>query len=151
MASRKPKSQPKSSGAREIEDARYEHPSGAWVAVKKITQPKETSAASPAQGGSTRSEGSGEDSSRSISVRMSTVVPGMSPWLPVTSKKTGYKIFVPLPIRLIQQIPDSEGGGCIVRGAEGDEATAKESIVQILDWLGGFPLGEGASSWAIAT
>lgn len=82
-------------------------------------------------------------------VRMSVVAPGMSAWLRVTSKKTGYLVFVPLPIRLIHQLPDSEGGGCIVRGAHGDEATATETIVEILDVLGGYPL-QGASAWSIA-
>lgn len=118
-----------------------------WIATKQQGGPKPSvDSAAPKKSAAAPKE----DSGRSISVRMATVVPGMSPWLPVTSKKTGYRVFVPLPIRLIHQIPDSEGGGCIVRGVHGDEATAKESIVQILDWIGGFPLREGASSWVIA-
>ncbi len=77
-------------------------------------------------------------------------VPPMSGWLKVTSIKTGYTVLVPLPIRLIHQIPDEKGGGCIVRGAHGDEATAKESIVQILTALNGYPVGGDISTWALA-
>lgn len=71
-------------------------------------------------------------------------------WLPVTSKKTGFKVFVPLPIRLIQQIPEEQGGGCMVRGAHGDESTTKENILQILDMLNAHPLGSGAGFWQLA-
>lgn len=78
------------------------------------------------------------------------VVPGLAPfWLKVTSKNTGRLNYLPLPIRLIQQIPDEEGGGCIVTGAHGDMSTAKESIIEILDLLGGYAIG-GASAWSIA-
>ena len=81
----------------------YRHEDGGWVGEAKAATPQEAG-----------SEKGTKD--YSISVRSVVVAPGMSPWLPVTSKKTGYKVFVPLPIRLIQQPPDSEGG-CIVRGA----------------------------------
>lgn len=74
--------------------------------------------------------------------------PNMSGWLKVTSQKSGYFIFVPLPIRLIHQIPDDKGGGCIVRGANGDESTTKESVTEILEALNGYPVGGAASTWA---
>lgn len=70
-------------------------------------------------------------------------------WLPVTSPKSGHIVYVPLPIRLIVQIPDEKGGGCIIRGAHGDEQSTKENIVEILGLLGGFPL-KPASSWSLA-
>lgn len=85
-------------------------------------------------------------------LNMVTATPliNMSGWLKVTSQKTGYFVYVPLPIRLIVQLPDEKGGGCIVRGAHGDESTTKESIVEILKALNGYPVGGWASSWCLA-
>lgn len=84
-------------------------------------------------------------------LKVSTVsLPETSLWLRVTSLKTGYDVYVPLPIRLIQVIPTKDGqGGCLVRGAHGDETTAKEGILEILGRLNGAPLG-GASEWQLA-
>lgn len=82
-------------------------------------------------------------------VTMGVAAPGMTQCLRVTSKKTGHAIYLPLPIRLIEQVPDAEGGGCIVRGAYGDTSTAKEGICKILDRLSWIPL-DGASEWALA-
>lgn len=84
-------------------------------------------------------------------IQMKTNIPEGTFWLPVTSKKSGYKVFLPLPIRLIQQIPDAQGGGCIVRGYYGDECITTENIVEVLRMMNGAPLGEGASCWEIAT
>ena len=83
-------------------------------------------------------------------VTFRTVAPNTSAWLKVTSQRTGFHVYVPLPIRLIQQIPDARGGGCIVRGAHGDEATTKENIVEILEALNGYPIGGAASCWVVA-
>lgn len=79
-----------------------------------------------------------------------TLGTSMSGWLKVTSQKSGYFVFVPLPIRLIHQIPDEKGGGCIVRGAHGDESTTKENIVEILGALNGYPVGGDVSYWSLA-
>jgi len=84
----------------------------------------------------------------SISVKTVSSLPH-SGWLPVTSLKSGYTVFVPLPIRLIHQIPDNKGGGCIVRGAHGDEATARESVLEVLGMLNGYPL-KTVSTWSLA-
>jgi len=43
---------------------------------------------------------------QNFSVTMRVAAPSASPWLKVTSQKTGLFVFVPLPIRLIHQIPD---------------------------------------------
>lgn len=84
-------------------------------------------------------------------VRVASVNPApMSAWLKVTSQKSGHFVYLPLPIRLIQQIPDEKGGGCLIRGAQGDEATAKENIVEILTALNGYPVGGDVSSWSLA-
>lgn len=84
-------------------------------------------------------------------VRVANVNPPapMSAWLKVTSQKSGHFVYLPLPIRLIQQIPDEKGGGCLVRGAQGDEATAKENIVEVLTALNGYPVGGDVSSWSL--
>lgn len=84
-------------------------------------------------------------------IQMNVSIPEVEFWLPVTSQKTGHKVFLPLPIRLITQLPDEKGGGCIVRGAYGDESTAKENICEILRVLNGVPIGKGASCWEITS
>ena len=84
-----------------------------------------------------------------IAVSMAVCSPAQ-PWLPVTSKKTGQKVFLPLPIRLIHTLPDQEGGGCTIMGAFGDLSTAKESALEILGMLNGYPLGN-VSEWRLAT
>lgn len=81
------------------------------------------------------------------SVRMA--LPKANFWLQVTGQESGSNIFIPLPIRLITQLSETEGG-CIVRGAHGDEVKTKENILQILDRLNGFPL-RSASVWSLAT
>jgi len=84
-------------------------------------------------------------------VRVANVNPApMSAWLKITSQKSGHFVYLPLPIRLIQQIPDEKGGGCLIRGAQGDEATAKENIIEILTALNGYPVGGDVSSCALA-
>jgi hypothetical protein len=86
--------------------------------------------------------------SKDFSISIRTMVPGAaSPWLRVTSEKTGLAVYLPLPIRLIQELPS---GGSLVTGAHGDVSTAKESPLAILDMLNGVPLG-GRSEWWIAS
>lgn len=84
----------------------------------------------------------------SITVKQVSPLP-QSAWLQVTSLKTGWKVFVPLPIRLIQQIPDEKGGGCLIRGAHGDETTSRENIVEVLGMLNGYSLTD-AACWSLA-
>lgn len=86
-----------------------------------------------------------------VSIKMIVASPA-SPWLPITSKKTGLQVLLPLPIRMIQRLPAENGhdGGCLVRGAHGDESTAKESVLEILEMLNGYPLGDVAE-WRLAT
>jgi hypothetical protein len=71
-------------------------------------------------------------------------------WLKVTSKKTGLFVYLPLPIRLIQQLPDEQGGGCLVRGACGDESTTKENIVEIFSMLNACLVSGDISCWSLA-
>lgn len=71
-------------------------------------------------------------------------------WLKVTSKKNGLFVYLPLPIRLIQQLPDEQGGGCLVRGAHGDESTTRENIVEIFNMLNACPVSGDISSWSLA-
>lgn len=86
-----------------------------------------------------------------ISFNMVVALP-TAPWLPVTSKKTGLLVLLPLPIRMIQRLPAENGadGGCLIRGAHGDESTAKESVLEILGMLNGYALG-AVSEWYLAT
>ena len=93
--------------------------------------------------------GAREKNESRITVNMVVASPAQ-PWLPVTSKKTGQKVFLPLPIRLIHTLPDQEGGGCTIMGAFGDLSTAKESALEILGMLNGYPLGN-VSEWRLAT
>lgn len=72
-------------------------------------------------------------------------------FLPLTGKKTNRRVYLPLPIRLIQEMTEIEGGGCLVRGYYGDECLAAEDIVEIFTLLGAASLGEGVSSWHLAT
>lgn len=83
--------------------------------------------------------------------QMKIAIPDTTFWIPLTSKKDGNKVFLPLPIRMIRQVPTEKGGGCVVRGYYGDECVTKENICEILRVLNGVPLGEGASCWEIAT
>lgn len=76
--------------------------------------------------------------------------PAMSFWIPLTSKKNENKVFVPLPIRLIQQIPEEKGGSCVVRGVYGDDILVAENICEIFRVLNGTPIGKGAACWELA-
>ena len=92
------------------------------------------------------------DKSKVYALTMRFSFPEPNGWLRVTSAKTERDVYVPLPIRLIQVIPP-EGdnpGGCLIRGAHGDEALSKEGIIEILNRLNGYALG-GAHEWALAT
>lgn len=91
-----------------------------------------------------------KDELKTFNVSVKTVAfPKMSAWAPFTDP-TERKVFIPLPIRLIVQIPDNDGAGCIIKSCHGDEIRVRENIVEVLTILNGYPLGEGASSWSIA-
>ena len=111
---------------------------------------KRPSKSAATKSAATTAEKLGDAKKYDVNVTMRVAVPGMCAWLKVTSQKSGYFVYVPLPIRLIHQIPDKKGGGCIVRGAHGDESTAKESIVEIMEALNGYPIGGAISTWAPA-
>lgn len=76
--------------------------------------------------------------------------PEMSFWIPLTSKRNGNKVFIPLPIHLIQQISEEKGGGCVVRSKYGDEILVTENICEIFRVLNGTPIGKGAACWELA-
>lgn len=87
-----------------------------------------------------------------VNYKLAVARPGASVtiFLPLTSKKTNRRVYLPLPIRLIQEMTELEGGGCLVRGYYGDEVLAQENIVDILTMIGACSLG-GVASWNLAT